>query len=163
MDPGNTEAQDLEVQVLNAQRKSADIRAIARVRTKQGEQWKKAEEEKQRAADKDREELRMESSVTYRNMVKQAWIDGVPSNEEQSMLEVVRLSLGVPEGEHQIIEREVQLEAYAEALQSAWRNGLVSPEDESTHEKLRQVYGVSLEDHQIILSGLTSQDGSAPV
>jgi hypothetical protein len=163
MDPGNPEAQDLEVQILNAQRKSADVRAIARVRTKQGEQWKKEEEEKQRAADEDRENLRMESSATYRNMIKQAWIDGMPTKEEQSMLEVVRLSLGIPEGEHEIVEREVQLEAYAEALQSAWRNGLIASDDETTHEKLRQLYGVSLEDHQAIQVslGLTGESSSA--
>jgi hypothetical protein len=156
MDPGNTEAQDLEVQVLNAQRKSADVRAIARVRSKQGEQWKREEEEKQRVAEEDRERLKMESALTYRNMVKQAWIDGVPTKEEESMLEVVRISLGIADGEHEILQREVQLESYAEALQSAWKNGLISPDDESTHEKLRQLYDVSLEDHRAIASGIGS-------
>jgi hypothetical protein len=70
------------------------------------------------------------------------------------MLEVVRISLGVPDTEHEIMEREVQLESYAEALQSAWKNGLVAPDDESTNEKLRQLYGISLEDHRAIQTSL---------
>jgi hypothetical protein len=156
MDPGNTEAQDLEVHVLNAQRKTADIRAIARVRSRQGEEWKKEEEEKERAVVQGREQLRRESSNTYRSMVKQAWVDGLPTDEEQSMLEVVRLSLGIPDTEHELVEREVQLEAYTEALQSAWKSGLVAIDDEQTNENLRQLYGVSAEDHRAIQAGLLS-------
>ncbi len=154
MDPGNTEAQDLEVQTLNAQRKSADIRAITRVRTKQGEEWKKEEEKKEREVTEDRERLRQESNATYRTIVKQAWVDGIPTPEEHSMLEVVRISLGVPDTDHELLEREVQLEAYAEALQSAWKNGLVAPDDDKTNETLRQLYGISLEDHRAIQSSL---------
>jgi DNA-binding SARP family transcriptional activator len=160
MDPGNTEAQELEVQILNAERKSADIRAITRVRTQQGEEWKKEEEEKERAALEDRERLHQESANTYRSVTKQAWVDGIPTPEEQSMLEVVRLSLGIPDTEQELLEREVQLEAYAEALQSAWKNGLVAPDDESTNEKLRQLFGVSLEDHRAIQTSLLSRSGS---
>jgi tetratricopeptide (TPR) repeat protein len=157
MDPGNAEAQELEIQTLNAQRKSADVRAIARVRNKQGEEWKKEEEEKERAAMADRERLRQESANTYRTVTKQAWVDGIPTPEEQSMLEVVRISLGLDDTERELLEREAQLEAYAEALQSAWKNGLVAPDDESTNERLRLLYGVNIDDHRAIQTSLLAR------
>jgi hypothetical protein len=70
------------------------------------------------------------------------------------MLEVVRLSLGISDGEHTATEREVQLETYTEALQAAWRAGVLTPEDTRTHENLRQLYGVSLEEHLVIEAGI---------
>jgi hypothetical protein len=67
---------------------------------------------------------------------------------------VVRLSLGIQDTEHELVEREVQLEAYTEALQSAWKSGLVAVDDELTNENLRQMYGISVEDHRAIQAGL---------
>ena len=116
----------------------------------EGEAWRKEEEEKQRAADEGRELLRKESNNTYRSMLKQAWVDGQPTKEEKSMLDVVRLSLGITDADHTIVEREVQVEAYTEALQAAWKAGVLTPDDTRTHENLRQLYGISMEEHLVI-------------
>jgi hypothetical protein len=90
----------------------------------------------------------------YRGMVKHAWVDGIPGKDERAMLEVVRMSLGIPESEYTLVEREIQLEVYAEALLSARRAGLISINDEAALENLRDLYGITLEEHNIIESGL---------
>ena len=66
------------------------------------------------------------------------------------MLETVRLSLGLEETEHALVEREVQLETYTDALRSAYQSGIVTRDDASTHENLRQLYGITMEEHQVI-------------
>ena len=86
----------------------------------------------------------------YRGMVKHAWVDGIPDKEERGMLEVVRTSLGIAESEHTLVEREVQLEVYAEALFSARKAGLISHNDEAALENLRELYGITPEEHDII-------------
>jgi hypothetical protein len=53
-----------------------------------------------------------------------------------------------------LVEREVQLETYTEALQAAWKAGVISGYDTRTHEGLRQLYGISLEEHMVIEAGI---------
>ena len=63
------------------------------------------------------------------------------------MLDVVRRSLDVKEGDHLALEREVQVEAYMEAIRSAWKAGIITPDEVGTHENLRKLYGIGLEQH----------------
>jgi hypothetical protein len=87
-------------------------------------------------------------------MVRDEWIDGKPSREEQAMLEIVRNSLGVDEADRAVIEREVQREAFTEALRSAMKNGIIAEEDAVTKENLRTMYGVTSEEFVVIESRL---------
>ena len=73
----------------------------------------------------------------------QMWIDGMPNRDERSILEVVRVSLGVKEEEHVMLERDVQIETFKDALRSAWRSGIISSSDDVTHENLRKLYGIT--------------------
>ena len=138
------------MKILESQKKESQLRQITVQRMEQGEAWRKEEEEKERATSEGRERLKRESVETYRGMLSQAWVDGQPTKEEQSMLEVVRLSLGIEESDHAIVEREVQVDAYTEALQAAWRSGVLTAEDTRASENLRQLYGVSTDEHLLI-------------
>jgi len=163
MDPGNTAAQQIEVKILSAQKKKVEAKAVPQQRSSESEAWKKEEEEKERIATATRELLRLESMSTFRSMLKQAWVDGQPTKEERAMVEVVRRSLGVSDGDHAALEREVQLEAYTEALRSAWKAGIVSSDDVATRENLRAMYGISSEDHLTVEATLRremSQDST---
>ncbi|MEK9136341.1 MAG: hypothetical protein AAB393_04405, partial [Bacteroidota bacterium] len=112
--------------------------------------WKKEEEKKERLAQEGRELLKQESVNTYRNMLRDAWVDGKPGREEQSMLDIVRPSLGVDGNEHALMEREVQREVFTAALRSALKNGVITPEDAVTKDNLRTMYAVSSEDYLVI-------------
>jgi hypothetical protein len=154
MDPGNAEAQALEVKILTSQDRRKEVQAISQRRTLEGEAWKKEEENKERMAQEGRDVLKKESVETFRGMVRDAWIDGKPSKEEQAMLEIVRHSLGVDGAERAVIEREVQQEVFTEALRSALKNGIVTEEDPVTKENLRTMYGVTPEEYLSIESRL---------
>ena len=70
------------------------------------------------------------------------------------MLEVVRHSLGVDEADRPVIEREVQSEAFTEALRSAMKSGIIAEEDAVTKENLRMMYGVTSDEYDVIESRL---------
>ncbi|MBS1116917.1 MAG: hypothetical protein H6Q87_1301, partial [candidate division NC10 bacterium] len=154
LDPGHAEAQELEHKILEAQRKQSQLMQVSVKRSREEEAWRSEEAHKAEVAREGREALRKETAETYRGMLKQAWVDGQPTNEEKAMLEVVRLSLGIAEGEHAIVEREIQIETYTEALLSAFRSGVLTREDKRTLENIRQLYGVTKEDHLVIEAGI---------
>jgi hypothetical protein len=154
MDPGNVEAQEMEVRILTAQQRKEDLQSVSQSRTKEGEAWKKEEEQKLRIARESRELLKQESIATYRGMLRDAWIDGQPAKEEREMLGIVRQSLGLDEAEHILVETEVRREVFAEALKSALRSGVVTPEDSVTRENLRTMYGIASDDFGAIESRL---------
>lgn len=66
------------------------------------------------------------------------------------MLDLVRRSLGISEGLHAALDREMQLEAYETALRSAWDSGIITQDDTTTQDNMRKMYGVRLEDHLLI-------------
>jgi hypothetical protein len=157
MDPGNPEAQEFEQNIMTIQRNAEQAQRISEQRSQQGDAWRKEEEEKQKAADEGREVLRAESYNTYRAMIRQVWAGGVPSPDDQSMLDVVRLSLGITADEHRGIEREVQLEIYAEVLGAAWKSGEMTQSDTQAHEQLRKLFNVKMDDHKRIVSRLKAE------
>jgi hypothetical protein len=154
IDPGNAEAQTLEMTILTAQERKKEAQAISQHRTLEGEAWKKEEENKEREVQEGRNLLKKESLTTFRCMVRDAWIGGKPGIDEQAMLEVVRHSLGLDEADRAIIEREVQREVFTEALRSAMKNGIIVDEDPVTKENLRTMYGVTSDEYDVIESRL---------
>ena len=73
------------------------------------------------------------------------------------MLDVVRLSLGIPESEHRKIEHEVRIETYTESLRAALRSGGVSSDDPSTLEHLRKLFSISKEEDEPIKAALKAE------
>jgi hypothetical protein len=70
------------------------------------------------------------------------------------MLDVVRLSLGIPESEHRKIEHDVRVETYTEALRAALKSGAMSPDDLSTVEHLRKLFSITTDEDESVQSAL---------
>ena len=70
------------------------------------------------------------------------------------MLDVVRLSLGIPENEHKKIEHDIRVETYTEALRAALRSGAMSADDVSTVEQLRKLFSISKDEGRTIQESL---------
>jgi hypothetical protein len=157
MDPGNTEAQEYEQSILTIQRKAEHAREVSAQREQQGNAWKQEEEQRLKEAEQGRDLLRRESSNTYRSMLRQAWAGGQPGGEEESMLEVVRASLGIPEEEHRKATHEVQIESYTEALRAAWGSGALSVDDVTTKEHLRKLFAITEEEHRSVETTLRAE------
>ena len=154
MDPGNQEATDLEVKILKAQKRRDEAQEISTIRSVEGEAFRKEEEEKAAKAAREREDIENESKSTYRSMLRRAWADGKPNNEERSMLALVRRSFGLSDDDQALLEREVQLEAYTDALRSAMKAGIIAAGDKSSHDNFRELYGIRIEDHLTIEAAL---------
>jgi exopolysaccharide biosynthesis predicted pyruvyltransferase EpsI len=157
MDPGNAEAREYEQSVLTIQRKAEEARSVSEQRSQQSDAWRKEEEDRRNSAEKGREVLHRESVNTYRSMMLQAWASGEPLAEDRSMLDVVRLSLGILEFEHKKIEHDVRVETYTDALRAALKSGAMSPDDSGTVEQLRKVFSITTDEDGPIQSALKAE------
>ncbi len=157
LDPGNQEARTLEMKILSARSPQDDAQAMSEQRSAQQESWIREEAQKEQDAVATRDQLRRESFNTYRGMLKQAWISGQPTKEERSMLEVVRMSLGISDEEHTAAEREVQRETYGDALHLAWTSGVLSGDDSSALENLRKLFGICTDEQRAMEAEILSE------
>jgi hypothetical protein len=73
------------------------------------------------------------------------------------MLDVVRLSLGIPVAEHRKIEHNVRVESYLEALRAAWKSGAMATDDLSTVEQLRKIFSITKDEDEAIQSALKTE------
>ena len=150
IDPGNPIGREIEMKIIAEKQSRDKAEAVSAERSAAGESWRQREEGQDLERQVDRDRLKQDAASTYRNMLRQAWGDGVPASDDKAMIEVIRLSLGIDERERATIETEVRNESYAEAFKSAWRNGIVNPADEKTVEPLRNVFGLKpFEAHDI--------------
>ena len=161
IDPGNMDAQALEMEILTAQQRNQEAQAVSQHRSLEGETWRRDIEQKEQLAREKREQLKKESIETYRGMVRDAWVDGRPGKEEQSMLDIVRQSFGVDDADHAVIEMEMKRETFTEALRAALRNGVITEEDRVTKENLRAMYAISSEDYLVIESRILHEDNKS--
>ena len=78
------------------------------------------------------------------------WPDGSHfdySNDEESLLDTLRKSLGIDNDQHSSLEQEIQLEIYLEAIVEGWKDGAITPEDSEKLDVLREKFSISAEEH----------------
>jgi len=154
MDPGNSEAQDMEISILTQLKGHIEVRAAVARRTEQEESSSLEEVPRELEDSVSRDHLREESTQVYRNMLRRAWMQGVPGRDTRAMLDVARVSLGINENEHTILESQVQLESYREALDMALKASLLDIGDADAMDGLRSRFDVEAQAHEAILQSL---------
>lgn len=88
-----------------------------------------------------------EREYRYRARVMKYWINGKPSAEHQAAIAAIRKETGIPNDLALRLERDVQCDAYRDALYELWSNGGLVGFTNETIEELRKNYGVSRLDH----------------
>jgi tetratricopeptide (TPR) repeat protein len=154
IDPANTRAQDLEMDILNETHRKEEARRVFEQRSHRGLLWKREEEARERAMNERRSALRKESVTLYRSFLKHSWSEGIPGEEETALLKAVRASLGISENDHEIMERSIRREAYAEALRRVSAEGGISLSDPKATDRLREDFGISPDQHAAIVESL---------
>jgi hypothetical protein len=152
IDPGNSEAQDMEISILTQVNGHKEVRAAVARRTELGEAWQGEQPVHDEQEGTQRERIREESSQVYRNMLKRAWMRGIPGRDTGAMLDVARVSLGISENDHALLQTQVQLEVYREALEMALGASLLDATDEDALEGIRNKYGIDIQAHEAIMS-----------
>lgn len=99
----------------------------------------------------------------YRELLKESWMDGKVTPEEEQELKRVRGMFNITDKEHAEIEREVKLSSYLEALRLAWRDGVLTSNERQVLELMRQRYGITAEEHASLENQIQEvKKGSAP-
>ncbi|MDI6765877.1 MAG: hypothetical protein QME52_03540 [Bacteroidota bacterium] len=83
----------------------------------------------------------------YKRFLILAWSEGLPSQEEQSLIVELGAALNISPDEHQTIEPSVKSEAYVNAVRKAWQDGTLSPEEVKHLERLRDELDITAEEH----------------
>jgi tetratricopeptide (TPR) repeat protein len=162
IDPSNTKAQDIEMDILNDLNRRDEARRVFEQRANRGAIWKREEDMKERAANERRSSLRKEGVTLYRSFLKHLWEEGVPGPEEIALTKAVRMSLGINENDHNVMERSIRVETYTEALRKMLAtNGGATVGDIDATESLRKHLDISLDQHLTIMENLLGErDGN---
>jgi hypothetical protein len=88
--------------------------------------------------------------LVYAACVRQAWSDGVCSDDEKKLLLSLQKELGLTETDRRRIEHEIQIETYVNTLVSAWRTGAVNCSHFETLDRLREEFNIPGELHLFI-------------
>ena len=89
------------------------------------------------------------STPMYRELLKEAWLDGKMSNDELQKLAAMREMFGISIDTHTQLEHEVKIEAYLEALYIAGRDNVLTDHEQKTLLMMRVKYGISPEEQAI--------------
>jgi CheY-like chemotaxis protein len=81
--------------------------------------------------------------VLYHELLREMWLDGQISPEEERELHHVCEIFGISEEQHGAIEREVKIEAYVDALRIAWRDNVLTETERSILLSLREKYNIT--------------------
>lgn len=86
----------------------------------------------------------------YRRVLVEAWADGATTEAEEEQLKNLRESLMIRSEDHEKLDREAKIEAYATAFRRAWSSGAISPESASSLAELRRKFKINIEEHESI-------------
>ena len=99
----------------------------------------------------------------YGNALRQAWDDGVLTNDESAVLKTLRQAMNITDETHTKLERMIkkeydeemfrdkELEIYENALKRVWTNGVVTDDENAILMKLREVMNITEKDHNKLL------------
>jgi CheY-like chemotaxis protein len=86
------------------------------------------------------------STLMYRELLKDAWLDGKITEQESIQLGAFREVFGITQEEHKSLEREIKIEAYLEALRIAWRDNNLSVLEQKALQMMLDKYCISAEE-----------------
>jgi CheY-like chemotaxis protein len=86
------------------------------------------------------------STLMYRELLKDVWLDGKVTDQEEQELTSMRDLFGITQEEHLKLERETKIEAYLEALRIAWRDHSLSGLEQKALQMMLEKYGISKEE-----------------
>jgi CheY-like chemotaxis protein len=89
------------------------------------------------------------STLMYRELLKDVWLDGKVTEEESKELSTMRELFGITQEDHAQLEREIKIEAYLEALHIAWRDNILSDTEQKTLQMMLDKYNISPEEQTI--------------
>jgi CheY-like chemotaxis protein len=89
------------------------------------------------------------STLMYRELLKEVWLDGKVTEQEAQELASMRELFGITQQEHNQLEHEIKIEAYLEALRIAWRDNILSDTERKALHIMRDKYGILPEEQTI--------------
>jgi CheY-like chemotaxis protein len=88
--------------------------------------------------------------LKYRQALREVWLDGAATQDEEARLSSLRGELTITDEQHRELEKEVKFDMYYAALKRAWSSGAITPQTASQLSELRKKFLIPPEDHDRI-------------
>jgi len=82
----------------------------------------------------------------YRELLLDVWLDGKVTVEEEQELSNFRELFRISQKDHELLQREIKIGAYLEALRIAWRDNLITDIEQKTLQGMCDKYGITPEE-----------------
>lgn len=127
----------------------------------QAELVERMEEERTTAIEREQTKAKQRELNGYRSLMKLMMQLSIPSEWQTSILQSLKISFSISDTEHMTAEREVQVDAYIEAVRTLWKTGKPTDEDFEQLKRLQQFFRISDEEHADITKRIKKELGMA--
>ena len=102
--------------------------------------------------------------LAYQNALERAWLDGVITYDEATMLDSLREHLLITDEEHWSMENDIKakgpapgIQEYRSALEQAWMDGILTDLEKGMLTRLREKYDITDELHETLENKVKSE------
>jgi CheY-like chemotaxis protein len=126
----------------------------------QSEFVRRMEEERDALVEREKEKAKQREIESYRTIMKLMMQFAAPAEIQSSILQSLKISFSISDGEHMEIERTVQVSAYIDAVRTLWRREVKPTDEDLAHLKnLQGFFRISDEEHASIVQGVKAELG----
>lgn len=91
--------------------------------------------------------MKAQGELILKDMFQKAWQDGMISNDERSLLQVLKNAIEMTDQKFNELENIAKNGAYINALRTVWSDGHVTPEESDFLQTLRDKLGIPADEH----------------
>ncbi len=141
----------IKFQEMEAERKKIQDEAFLKFKDEQkrlqDELIHRMEEERNVIIEREQQKAHQRELEAYQTMMKLMMEIAAPAELQTSLMQSLKISFSISDGEHMEAERSVQVGSYVEALRALWKTGKPSDEDNIHLKNLRQFFKISENEH----------------
>ncbi|HVN47383.1 MAG TPA: response regulator [Bacteroidota bacterium] len=127
----------------------------------QAELVQRMEDERTAAIGREQSKAKQRELEAYHSLMKMMMQLAIPSEWQTSILQSLKISFSISDAEHMTAEREVQVNAYIEAVRTLWTNGKPTEEDFEQLKRLQQFFHITDEEHADMTKRMKKELGLA--
>jgi CheY-like chemotaxis protein len=127
----------------------------------QEELVQRMEDERTVALEREQHKAKQRELEAYRSLMMMMMQLAIPTEWQTSILQSLKISFSISDAEHMTAEREVQVNAYIEAVRTLWKTGKPAEEDLEQLKRLQQFFHITDQEHADITKRVKKELGLA--
>jgi CheY-like chemotaxis protein len=163
--PSSDQATSEHFADIEAQRKKIQEEAFNKLKQEQQraqeELVQHMEDERATAIGREQAKAKQRDLEAYRSLMMMMLQLAIPTEWQTSLLQSLKISFSISDAEHMVAEREVQVNAYIEAVRTLWKNGNPAEGDVEQLKQLQRFFRITDMEHADITKRVKKELGLA--